>query len=330
MTTPDPNAFGPSDPGPVARLTDVGLRYGKTHALDAVTLDLPAGCMVGLIGPDGVRKSRLLALVAGARRIQQGRVEVLGGDMADAGHRRAVCPRIAYMPQGLGKNLYPTLSVFENAVVALIDQITMLAVLLTGAALIRERERGTVEHLLVMPVTPFEIMTSKIWSMRLVVLVTSAVSMVVMVEGLLAVPIHGSRALFLCGAALPVRRHVAGHVPGHLRPHDAAGRTAADPGAAAVADALRRYDPAGEHARVRSADHAGGAHHPLRHARPGHPVSRGGPECRLAAIPRAGPNRRGSLRDRRRLLPQDHRDDGVSRSTDVEFCVVLTGPLLSR
>jgi ribosome-dependent ATPase len=70
--------------------------------------------MVGLIGPDGVGKSSLLALVAGARRIQQGRVEVLGGDMADAGFRRDACPRIAYMPQGLGKNLYPTLSVFEN------------------------------------------------------------------------------------------------------------------------------------------------------------------------------------------------------------------------
>ena len=88
--------------------------YGKTRALDAVSLDLPAGCMVGLIGPDGVGKSSMLALIAGARRIQQGRVEVLGGDMADAGFRRVACPRIAYMPQGLGKNLYPTLSVFEN------------------------------------------------------------------------------------------------------------------------------------------------------------------------------------------------------------------------
>jgi ribosome-dependent ATPase len=114
MNTRDPNGVGPSDPGPVARLIDVGLRYGKTHALDGITLDLPAGCMVGLIGPDGVGKSSLLSLVAGARRIQEGRVEVLGGDMADAGFRRAACPRIAYMPQGLGKNLYPTLSVFEN------------------------------------------------------------------------------------------------------------------------------------------------------------------------------------------------------------------------
>src|SRR5690606_1377834 len=99
---------------PVARLTGVGLTYGQTRALDAVTLELPAGRMVGLIGPDGVGKSSLLALVSGVRRKQAGRVEVLGGDMASAEHRRRVCPQIAYMPQGLGKNLYPTLSVFEN------------------------------------------------------------------------------------------------------------------------------------------------------------------------------------------------------------------------
>jgi ribosome-dependent ATPase len=84
------------------------------RALSDVGLDIPAGCMAGLIGPDGVGKSSLLALIAGARKIQAGQVAVLGGDMTEAGHRRMVCPRIAYMPQGLGKNLYPTLSVFEN------------------------------------------------------------------------------------------------------------------------------------------------------------------------------------------------------------------------
>ena len=99
---------------PVARLTAVSLRYGKTLALDALTLDLPAGHMLGLIGPDGVGKSSLLALLAGAHAMQQGQLAVLGGDMASARHRAAVCPRIAYMPQGLGKNLYPTLSVEEN------------------------------------------------------------------------------------------------------------------------------------------------------------------------------------------------------------------------
>jgi ribosome-dependent ATPase len=99
---------------PVARLQGVTLRYKKTTALNDVSLDIPAGRMVGLIGPDGVGKSSLLALVAGARAVQLGRVEVLGGDMARRLHRQAVCPNIAFMPQGLGKNLYPTLSVEEN------------------------------------------------------------------------------------------------------------------------------------------------------------------------------------------------------------------------
>ncbi len=99
---------------PVAHLGGVGLRYGARLALTDIDLAVPLGVMVGLIGPDGVGKSSLLALIAGARRIQDGAVEVLDGDMADPAHRRAVCPRIAYMPQGLGKNLYPTLSVFEN------------------------------------------------------------------------------------------------------------------------------------------------------------------------------------------------------------------------
>ena len=104
----------PSARQPVARLQDVSLRYGKMVALDAVSLDVPAGCTVGLIGPDGVGKSSLMSLVAGARVVQTGRVEALGGSMASVRHRNQVCPHIAYMPQGLGKNLYPTLSVEEN------------------------------------------------------------------------------------------------------------------------------------------------------------------------------------------------------------------------
>ena len=99
---------------PVVRLQAVALHYGKTQALAGVTLDIPAGRMIGLIGPDGVGKSSLLSLVAGARAVQEGSVQALGGDMADKRHRDRVCPRIAYMPQGLGKNLYPTLSVEEN------------------------------------------------------------------------------------------------------------------------------------------------------------------------------------------------------------------------
>jgi len=99
---------------PVARLEDLAHRYGAVRALDGITVEIPGDRMVGLIGPDGVGKSTLLGIVAGARRIQQGRAEVLGGNMADSAHRAATCPRIAYMPQGLGKNLYPDLTVAEN------------------------------------------------------------------------------------------------------------------------------------------------------------------------------------------------------------------------
>ena len=98
----------------VARVVDVSHRYRRVRALDEVTLDIPAGCRVGLIGPDGVGKSSLLALISGARRLQTGTVEVFGGDMRRASYRNAVSPRIAYMPQGLGRNLYATLSVFDN------------------------------------------------------------------------------------------------------------------------------------------------------------------------------------------------------------------------
>jgi ribosome-dependent ATPase len=104
----------PSATRPVAQVQGLTHRYKRITALDDVTLSIPAGCMVGLIGPDGVGKSTLLALLAGAKRIQDGQVQVLDGDMAQAAHRRDVCPRIAYMPQGLGKNLYATLSVAEN------------------------------------------------------------------------------------------------------------------------------------------------------------------------------------------------------------------------
>src|SRR5450759_2579233 len=77
---------------PVARLAGVSLRYGKTLALDAIDLEVPAGRLVGLIGPDGVGKSSVLALISGARAVQQGQVEVLGGDMRAARHRDRVCP----------------------------------------------------------------------------------------------------------------------------------------------------------------------------------------------------------------------------------------------
>ncbi|MGD2083579.1 MAG: ATP-binding cassette domain-containing protein, partial [Chromatiales bacterium] len=98
----------------VAQLSGVHHRYRTGPALDGIDLWIPAGCTVGLIGPDGVGKSTLLALIAGVRRLQSGSVRVLGGDLADPGFRIHLCTRVAYMPQGLGRNLYGTLSVADN------------------------------------------------------------------------------------------------------------------------------------------------------------------------------------------------------------------------
>ncbi len=99
---------------PVVRVQSLTHRYKKVKALNDITLDIPSGMMVGLLGPDGVGKSTLIGLISGARKLQQGTLQVLGGDMSQASHRELVGPRIAYMPQGLGKNLYAELSVEEN------------------------------------------------------------------------------------------------------------------------------------------------------------------------------------------------------------------------
>ena len=101
-------------PTPAVIVNAVSHRYGKTEALRDVSFALPAGATVGLIGPDGVGKSTLLSLLAGVKIIQSGQVNVLGGNMADKQARQALSHRIAFMPQGLGRNLYPTLSVYEN------------------------------------------------------------------------------------------------------------------------------------------------------------------------------------------------------------------------
>ncbi|NUT81880.1 ribosome-associated ATPase/putative transporter RbbA [Pseudomonas brassicacearum] len=98
----------------IADICDVTHGYGKVRALDDVSLQVPSARMTGVIGPDGAGKSTLLGLIAGARKLQAGAVTVLDGSMGNARHRRAVCTRIAYMPQGLGKNLYQEISVREN------------------------------------------------------------------------------------------------------------------------------------------------------------------------------------------------------------------------
>jgi ABC-2 type transport system permease protein len=89
-----------------------------------------------------------------------------------------------------------------GSLMEIINNVTMLSIILTGAALIREREHGTIEHLLVMPVTPAEIMLAKVWSMGLVVLLAAMVALVFVVQGVLQVPVQGSVALFIAAAAL--------------------------------------------------------------------------------------------------------------------------------
>ncbi len=99
----------------VVRVRSLTHCFGNVTALDNISLDIPSGIIMGLIGPDGVGKSTLLSLITGARAMQkQGELYVLGGNMRDKAHREKVCPQIAYMPQGLGKNLYFTLTVEEN------------------------------------------------------------------------------------------------------------------------------------------------------------------------------------------------------------------------
>src|SRR6056297_1892722 len=100
--------------GVVVEVNALSHRYGGKPAVDDVSLDLHEGTITGIFGPDGVGKSTLMGLIAGARKIQDGRVDVLGGSMRKARHRNSVFPHIAYMPQGLGQNLYMALSVREN------------------------------------------------------------------------------------------------------------------------------------------------------------------------------------------------------------------------
>lgn len=104
----------PPEDEAVAWLRGVSHRHGAAVALDDVTIAVPAGAMAAVVGPDGVGKSTLLSILAGVRRLQRGQAAALGGDLRSPEHRRAIVGRVAHMPQGLGRNLYPTLTVVEN------------------------------------------------------------------------------------------------------------------------------------------------------------------------------------------------------------------------
>jgi len=143
-----------------------------------------------------------------ATRISQaftgaGYIQTIIGTEAAAFLRRYRAETVLPVDLELRMRFNPSLNKsWFGAIVEVINQVTLLSIILTGAALIREREHGTIEHLLAMPVTPLEIMVSKIWSMGLVVLVSCAVALSLVVQGILAVPVQGSVALFLTAAAV--------------------------------------------------------------------------------------------------------------------------------
>jgi ABC-2 type transport system permease protein len=206
-------------------------------------------------------------------------------------------------------------SVWFGSVMELINSITALSLILTGAALIREREHGTIEHLLVMPLTPFEIMMSKVWSMGLVVVVVATASIVFIVQGWLEVPIQGSIALFVLGMALHLFATTSlGILLGTMARSMPQTGTVDGHHPAAAADAVRRHHPVREHARLGAEAHAGGADHPFRRARPGHSLPRGRHHDRLAAVLCPARHRQRLLRSGTEPLPQDHRYDGLMGS----------------
>lgn len=192
-----------------------------------------------------------------------------------------------------------------GSVMELINNITMLAIILTGAALIREREHGTLEHLLVMPVTAFEIMASKVWSMALVVMAAAGCSLIFVIHGMLQVPVEGSVPLFMLGVALHLFAVTSlGIFLATVAQNHAPARHAADPGADAHADAFRGMTPR-ESCRKESAGHGAGADHALRGVQPGDPLPRGRFRCGVETVPAAGRDRLGAVRDLLDPLPPD-------------------------
>ncbi len=172
--------------------------------LDTFALDIPPGFQSDLLG--GRRPT--IQLNVDATRMSQafvgsGYIQSIVADEIESFLQRYRDKAPAPVELALRSRFNPLLTVsWFSAIIEVVNNITMLSIILTGAALIREREHGTIEHLLVMPVTPLEIMAGKIWSMALVVLVACTLSLLFVVRGLLAVPIEGSLALFLAGAAV--------------------------------------------------------------------------------------------------------------------------------
>lgn len=189
---------------PPALITTAEMDARMDAGLDTFALHIPSGFQRDLLAG----RSPALQLNVDATRMSQGFTgssyiqAIVSGEVNDfvRGYRAETVPAVDL---ALRARFNPELDKsWFGAVMEIISAITMLSIVLTGAALIREREHGTVEHLLVMPVTPFEIMSSKVLAMALVVLAASWFSLTFIVRGLLAVPIEGSVALFFAGATL--------------------------------------------------------------------------------------------------------------------------------
>ncbi len=324
------DAFYPPFFLPPSRISAAQMDARMDAGLDTFALDIPpnfqrdvlAGRAPSLqLNVDATRVSQAFTGAGYIQSIVTGEVNAFV-----AGARVASAPavdlalRMRFNPE-LNKSWF-------GAVMEVVNNVTMLSIVLTGAALIREREHGTVEHLLAMPVTPFEIMASKVWAMAVVVLVAAGLSLALVVQGLLEVPIEGSVALFLVGRrAAPVRHDVDGHLPRHRRAVDAAIRPAAAVDPAAPRGAFGRRDAARKHARIHPGADDGGADHAFRRAGAGHPVPRCRPRRRLAAVPRARPDRRHAVRAVAGAVPQDAGDDGV---TSAVLTVIVAAETTAR
>jgi ABC-2 type transport system permease protein len=198
------DAFYPPYFVPPVLITQAEMDARMDAGLDTFALDIPADFQRDLLAG----RSPTIQLNVDATRMSQafagsGYVQTIVGTEVGAFAQRYQASASAPVELALRVRFNPELDrSWFGAVVEVINQVTMLAIVLTGAALIREREHGTIEHLLVMPVTPFEIMTGKVWAMGLVVLAACALSLAFVVQGLLRVPIEGSVALFLAGAGI--------------------------------------------------------------------------------------------------------------------------------
>jgi len=198
------NAFYPPYFTPPAVVTAAQMDAGLDSGSITFAIDIPPNFQRDMLAG---RKAEI-QLNVDATRVSQaftgaGYIETILATEVAAFLRRYRAATTLPVDLALRVRFNPTLNkAWFGAVVEVINQVTLLSIILTGAALIREREHGTIEHLLVMPVTPFEIMASKIWSMALVVVAACLVSIVLVVQGLLSVPINGSVALFLAGAAV--------------------------------------------------------------------------------------------------------------------------------